>query len=169
MAELDLINEYAQELLDVCEGAVAAVGEIDRSYIAPPGPAFDCGQLTVEIRSLGDHPLPTSSSLGSGRRLHAAINLVGFRVKVVGCVPTLDSDGDPPEPADAQAAAFVLNKMVYSIWTRVRTVYKEGEIFGGNCNALFFDGARALDELGGLAGYEIDFRAEIEGFANAGS
>lgn len=170
MAELDLINEYAQELLDLCADAVtAASSEPNRVYVAPPGPAFDCDQLTVEVRSLGDHPFPAQSTLGAGRRIHAAINLVGFRVKIVGCVPTLDEEGNPPSEVDSQAAAFGLNKDLYAIWTRVRTAFKDGTLFSGNCSALFFDGGRALDELGGLAGYEIDFRAELEGFANAGT
>jgi hypothetical protein len=171
MADLDRITEYAQELLDLCEAALATTDEGVPSvvYLAVPGPAYDCDQLTVENMGLGDAPLATTSTLGGGRRITAAINFVSFRVKIVRCVPTIDDSGNPPDPAAVAARAAVLNQDVWSIWTRVRTEQREGTLFGGDCDHLFYDGATAIEEEGGIAGYQIDFRAEIAGFINAGS
>lgn len=171
MADLDRLTEYAQELLDLCEAALEATdaGAPSRVYLAVPGPPFDCDQLTVETASLGDAPLAATSVLGSGRRITAAINLVGFRVKIVRCVPTLSEAGDPPPEEDVTLAAAMLNMDVWAIWTRVRTAQREGTLFGGDCSHLFYDGAFAIEEEGGIAGYQIDFRADIDGFVNSGS
>lgn len=170
MADIDRLTEYGQELLDLCEVAVIAAGWApSRVYLAPPGPPYDCDQLTVETASLGDAPLATTSTIGAGKRITAAMNLVGFRVKLVRCVPTIDEDGNPPDPDEESVAADLLNKSLWAIWTRVRTAQRAGELFGGDCDHLFYDGASPIDEEGGLAGYQIDFRAEIAGFANLGT
>jgi hypothetical protein len=87
----------------------------------------------------------------------------------VRCVPTLDENGNPPSPDDVAAATAVLNMDLWSIWTRVRTEHKAGTLFSGDCGHLFYDGATAIEEEGGVAGYQIDFRADIDGFANAGA
>lgn len=171
MADLDRLTEYAQQLLDVCEAALAATdaGVPSRVYLAVPGPPFDCDQLTVETKGLGDAAFATTSTLGGGRRITAALNLVGFTVKIVRCVPTLDENGNPPDEVESSIAADMLNKDLWSIWTRIRTEQREGTLFNGECGHLFYDGAFAIEEEGGVAGYQIEFRADIDGFINAGS
>lgn len=168
---IDTLTEYADELLDLCETAVALtdLGAPSATFLASPGPAFDCDQLTVELISLGDAPFASTTVLGPGRRVTAAMNLVGFRIKIVRCVAMLDEQGNPPTPAAQRAGAVAGHQDVWAIWTAVRTAQREGTLFGGLCDHLFYDGARALDEQGGIAGYEIDFRAEIAGFANSGT
>lgn len=165
-------TEYAQELLELCEEAIATTesGAIERAYLSPPSPPWDCEQLTVEITSIGDFPLPTTSTLGGGQRITAAINVLGFRVVVLrDCAPGMDEDGEFPDPDEMAAFAALGHQDVWSIWTRVRTAYIAGDLFEGNCDHLFFDGATALEMSGGMAGYQLLFRAEIAGFANSGS
>jgi hypothetical protein len=171
VSTIDQITLYAQELLELCDQALLATtdGAPDVSYLAHSIPAIDCEQLTVEVLSLGDHPLPATTTLSPGRRLTAAINVVGFRVTIARCVPVLDEQGNPPPPDEIQAAAERLHQDLFAIWTRVRTAQKAGELFGGLCDHLFYDGAFPLEESGGYAGYTIDFRVSIDGFANLGT
>lgn len=165
------LTEYARELLELCEASLVAtdVGPPPKIYLAPPGPAFDCDQLTVEVISLGDAPFAGTSVLSGGRKITAAMNLIGFRVKIVRCGPTLDAQGNPPPLADEEDAAIIGHQDVWAIWTGVRTAQFAGTLFGGLCDHVFYDGARAIETLGGISGYEIDFRVEIAGFANSGS
>jgi len=173
ISTLQSLTQYAAELLALCEDALTPTvgGVILRSYLSPGTPAFDCEQLTVDVQSLGDADMTTLSTLGAGgRHITGALNLIGFRVTVVrDCVPTLEEDGDFPDPIDMQAKAVEVQEDVWAIWTRVRTAKMEGTLFDGRCNKLFFDGARALETAGGTAGWEIDFRANIPGFVNSGS
>lgn len=172
VSTIETLTEYADELLTLCNAALADTvgGEIDRSYLSPPTPPWDCEQVTVEVASIGDWPLPTTSTLGSGRRITAALNFIGFRIVVIrDCIPGLDDDGDFPDPDDIRASAIEGHQDVWAIWTRIRTAYIHGDLFEGNCDHLVFDGATALETSGGHGGYQIDLRAEIAGFANSGS
>ena len=117
-----------------------------------PGPPFDCDQLTVETLSLGMLRSRPRACSESGRRITAAINLVGFRVKIVRCVPTLTRRRIRRPRRTWPLAAAMLNMDVWAIWTRVRTAQREGTLFGGDCGHLFYDGAFAIEEEGGIAG-----------------
>lgn len=172
VSTIETLTEYAQELLDLCDTALADTvgGQIDRVFLSPPAPPWDCEQLSVEVDALGDYPLPTTSTLAGGRRLTAAINVVSFRVVVLrDCVPGITEEGYFPDPAELTASASEGHQDVWAIWTRVRTAYREGDLFEGNCDHLWFDGATALEQSGGFAGYQLMFRAEIAGFGNSGS
>lgn len=167
---LATLTGYAQELLTLASAAVADTvgGEIDRTFLSPPGPPFDCEQISVEVISLGEAPTAVTTSIGAGRRnLTGALNLVGFRVMVIrDCIPGLDDEGNFPGEGELTAAATTLHEDLFAVWTRVRTAQREGDLFGGKCDHLFYDGASAIETQGSMAGYQIDFRAEIAGFVN---
>jgi len=170
-SDLSTPTTYARQLLELCEDALAltAAGAPTLSYLSTAVPAFDCNQLTVEIISLGDAPFASTSTFATGGKITAAINLIGFRVVVVRCVASIDESGAPPTVAEIEADADKMHQDVFAIWTRVRTAQHDEELFGGACSHLIYDGAIALETEGGMAAWQIDFRAEIEGFANSGT
>lgn len=166
------LTDYADELAVVAADALADTvgGTIERAGLTAGLPAFDCEQVTVAVISLGDAQQSTLSTLGAGRRhMSGAINLIGFRITVLrDCVSTIDESGDFPAVDEMRADAEKVHQDVWAIWTRIRRLMMSGSLFGGRCSKLFFDGARATATEGGMAGWEIDFRANIPGFANDG-
>lgn len=173
VSTLQTPTAYANELLDLCATAVAAAagGPITRQYLSPGRPAADCEQLTVSLISIGDAPMATTSGIGAGyRHLTGALNLLGFLVTIFrDCVPVIDDDFHVPPADEIDAAAVIGQEDVWAIWTAVRQAQVNEELFGGACDHLFFDGAFSLDTEGSLAGWEIQFRAEIAGIAANGA
>lgn len=168
MADVDRLTEYAQQLLEVCAAAleITDAGPPVMQGVVPVGPAFDCEQLTVEVISIGDAPFAGTSSFATGGKITAAINLPGFRVKIIRCVHVIAEDGTPPTMAQQSEDAAKVNQDAWAIWTGVRTAQKNGELFGGECDHLLYDGATGIEAEGGMAGWQIDFRAELAGFLN---
>ncbi|MDF2751662.1 MAG: hypothetical protein K0S82_44 [Gaiellaceae bacterium] len=168
---LQSLTAYADELEAAAASALADTigGAIDHSGLVAGSPSFECERLSVEVRTLGDAALSSLSPLGAGsRHIGGAVDLIGFRITVVrDCVATIGENGEFPTIAEERADAIRVHEDVWAIWTRIRTLINRGEIFGGRCKKLFFDGARALPIEGGTAGWEIDFRVNIPGFANA--
>ena len=165
-------TEYAQELLDLCSVALADTvgGPVDREYLSAGRPVLDCEQLTVSVTSLGDASFPAQSVVGAGQRhITGALNLYGFLVTIVRCVPTIDENGAIPTVGEESDAAAKVHQDLIAIWNAVRQAKRSDDLFGGSCELLFFDGARALDSEGGLGGWEIEFRADISGFPTDGS
>lgn len=165
-------TEYAQELLDLCSDAIAETegGEIARRYIWTGRPAFDCEQLTVSGVSLGEAPTGALSAMGTGRRhVTGRVNLIGFLVCIVrDCAPQMNGRS-APDPDALTAHASEIQQDVWAVWTAVYRAMREGTLFGGRCDHLFFDGAQALESSGTLSAWEILFRAEILGIIGGGT
>ncbi len=170
---VESLTAYADELLGIASAALVDTigGPIDREALTAGSPSFDCEQITVDVRSLGDAAMSTLSTLGAGsRHLHGAVNLIGFRVTVVReCIATIEEDGEFPSVAEMRTDAETVHQDVWAIWSKIRSTMNAGDLFGGRCSKIFFDGARALPIEGGTAGWEIDFRVNIPGFANSGT
>lgn len=170
---VESLTDYADELLELAAAALVDTegGEIDRAGLTAGAPSFDCEQITVEVLSLGDASMTTFSSLGAGsRHTHGAVNLIGFRITVVReCIATIGENGEIPTIAEMRVDAVVVHQDVWAIWSRIRSTMAAGALFGGRCSKLFFDGARSLPIEGMTAGWTIDFRVNIPGFANSGS
>lgn len=162
---------YAEELLAVCEDAVAATtsGAIDRVYVSPGRPAYDCEQLTIALVSLGEADTAVATTLARGRRpVTGRVNLLGFLVTVLrDCVPVLEGES-PPAPASIAASASEVIEDVWAIWSYLYWAFRRGELLGGACDDLMMDAAIAIETEGTLAGFEIEFRVNIPGILNAG-
>lgn len=169
MSTLATPKTYADELLEIASDALASTvgGPIEYQFVTVEEVSHDCELLAVTMRTIGDAPFGTGSTLGAGNRhITGALNLYGFRVTVVrACQPQIDEGGNFPSAQEHDDAATISIEDVTAIWNAVRQAWRSGELFGGGCSKLFFDGARALAAAGGLAGWEIDFRTDIDGFA----
>ena len=163
---------YAEDLLAICEDAVTATsaGAIDRVYVSPGRPVYDCEQLTIFLDSIGEASTATSTSLAVGKRhVTGRVNLLGFVVTVLrDCVPVLEDDGSIPTPENIALSAQEVVEDVWAIWTYLYWAFKRGELLDGICDDLFMDSAQAIDTSGALAGFEVSFRVNIPGIANAG-
>ena len=164
---------YAGQLLDVANAAIGDTigGPIDRVYVSPGRPAFDCEQLTVHLESFGDFIARRCRRRVPGRtHIIGKVNMVGFVVTIVrDCVPTMDDRGNPPSPDDIEAAAEEIAQDVWAVWTGVYNAKREDSLFGGRCDYLFYDGADVLETEGTFAAWELRFRAEIAGIISVGS
>jgi hypothetical protein len=121
--------------------------------------------------AVGEADTTVSSAIGVARRhITGRINLLTFLVTVVrDCAPGMDDNGNPPPPDEIDAAASVMFEDTWAIWTGVYRAMRDGDLFGGRCDLLRFDGARALDTSGGLMAVEIEFSADIPGITASGS
>ena len=164
--------DFAVELLELCHQAVSDTtgGAIARRYVSPGRPAYDCEQLTVAVWTLGEADTVVAGPMAAGKRhMSGRVNLVGFLITVLrDCVPVLNEEQSGPPDADKiQASAKLVDQDVWAIWTYVYAEMRRGGLFGGRCEDLFMDGARALETEGTLAGFEVEIRANIPGIINA--
>jgi hypothetical protein len=169
---LETPTEYAQELLDLCVAALAETvgGAMTSQKLVHGTPVHECDMVSVAVASLGDASFPAQSTVGAGQRhITGALNLYGFRVTTVRCMPVIDEAGNPPSDDEETAAATKQHQDLIAVWNAVRQAKRDDSIFGGACDLLFFDGARSLEVEGGYAGWEIDFRADISGFVAVGT
>lgn len=168
MSTLSTPYDYAEDLLDLCEVALAATaaGAIGRAYVSPGLPAIDCATLAVTTLNLGEAPTATGAALLPGHRHRiAAINLLGFAITIArDCVPVADGrSARPPLPADLSAAAAIVTTDVWAVWNAISEAMSEGNLFGGRCTELFMDGAAALATSGMTAGFVLQLRTAIGG------
>lgn len=167
------LYEFASEYLAACEQACAFApgGAITRSFVSPGPPAFDCSQLAVYVGGPIDaNTQPLSPPLAIGRRPSqtGAVHLVNLTCLVTRCVPVLGEEGEPPDPAAIEASAQETIGDVWSIWNTVRSLYRKKLIFtrpDGIQRELFFDGALPLHPLGGIGGWQIPIRVQVDGYS----
>jgi hypothetical protein len=163
--------EYASELLDAISDAIGDTvgGPIERRYVSPGRPVFDCEQLTITLAGIGEADTVVGSSLAIGKRhTTGRVNLLHFLVTIVrDCVPTLDDNGNVPSVDEIEASADQVVQDVWAIWTYLYSAYRRGELLGGRCSELIMDGAVALETEGTFASFEVHFRVSIPGIVNA--
>lgn len=167
----DLCKEY----LGACVEAVALSpgGPIDRAFVAPGNPAWDCcPQLTVHAGgpAIAD-TAPLSPPLQPGHRIAdvGAVHLVTMTATVIRCSPGVGENGELPTAAELDATSQETLGDLWSIWNHVATLKREGLIFAapdGNAKTreMFFDPAVALGTQGGCSGWQVQIRVQLGGY-----
>ena len=89
--------------------------------------------------------------------------LAVYVVTVVRCQPSFEGR-EPPPIAPMQEAAIKSDQDLWAIWNFVAAAHNAGELFGGRCPALYFDPPTPLLVEGMCGGWEIPFRAAIDGY-----
>jgi hypothetical protein len=167
----DLCDEY----LTACVAAVATApgGEIDRFFVSPGPPAWDCcPQLTVHAGGPAEgDTAPLNPPLQPGHRAEVGIvNLVAMTATVIRCVPTFDEQtGRFPDAASIDAAAQATLGDCWAIWNHLLTLKRAGGIFAGldgdaREREMFLDPAVALNTSGGCAGWQLQIRVQLWGY-----
>ena len=157
--------ESAGEVLLIAEDAVATTvgGAIERSYVAPSEPSFDCcPMLSVYVQGLAEGgTLSGPGGLSTGHRtMVGSVILATYVIHVIRCAPT--GGNGLPSLAQMEASAREVQEDGWAVWNRIRSAIKCGEIFG-ECQEVFFDGETILPEQGGCVGWQFLLRASIDG------
>lgn len=168
MAATDLFD-VAHELLEACAAAVATTpaGAIDRAFVSPSLPAFDCcPQLTVHVgNALEGDSLPLSPPMQPSHRVvDKLVPMVQLTCSVIRCTPGPDMRGDPPEVVEIEDAAKQTNADLWAIWNGLRTAKREETLFPPREREFFFDPAFPISIQGGCAGWLIPFRVTLGGY-----
>lgn len=172
------LHELCADYLAACEEAVAtgAGGAVQRAFVSPGPPAWDCEQLTVHAGGpMQADTLPLQPPLGPGHRAVevGAIHLVNLTATVVRCIKLgADRRGQTmaPSPTDMDAGAQRTLGDVWSIWNVVRAKHRDGLLFvgpDGERRELFFDPAVAFQIEGSMAGWQVPIRVALDGYAYA--
>ena len=166
------VYDYAAELLALCEACLAdsTGGTPDRSFVAAALPALDCcPQLTVHASAVGfDATLPQAPpTVGVLVPRIGGVSLVTYQITIVRCTPQPDGlTGQPPDPAELEAVAAVVDEDVWRLWNCLATAHCNGTLFGDQCLGWYLDNAAPLVEGGGCAGWVIQLRARVQGFTS---
>ena len=172
------LQTLAVELLDASIEALDTIpnfapgleGAPERTFISPGRPALEgCDQLCVHADAVLDAQT-TPGGLGAGiRNRMMKVNHVVFIITVDRCVIDNRTGMDitaPYRPEDLTATAEQTNADVWAIWNHLFNLWS-AELLLSMCSELFFDGARALPEEGGRAGWTITLRARLDGYEEA--
>lgn len=172
MAAEDLYN-LCGSLLAACMEAVETTpgGAIDRAFVSPGNPAFDCApQLTVHAGGpyIADTmplqpPLQPAHRVGDGR----ALIMVAMTVTVLRCAPTLEQHGQTialPGADDLDACAAEVLADCWAIYNHVFNLKRDGLLFGPKTREVIFDPAVPLNLAGATAGWQIQFRVQLNGY-----
>lgn len=167
------LYQICREYLVACEQALALTpgGPIDRSYVSPGPPAWDCcEQLTVHAGgpSIGD-TAPLQPPLQPGHRVvgTGTVNLITMTATILRPSPTLMADGEgweTPDPADMDAAAQNTCADVWTVWEHLKSLRRQGVLWPPP-RELFIDPAVPLQTAGGCSGWQIQVRVSLDGFA----
>lgn len=172
MAAADLYD-LCKALLDASAEAVALSpgGEIDRRFVSPGLPAFDCcPQLTVHAGGpqWGD-TAPLQPPLQPGHRVDEgrALNLVTVTVTVIRCVPGLEEQGQTvrlPTAASLDESSKATLGDCWAIWNHLYTRKLDLTLFPPRTREMFFDPAVPVSIAGGCAGWMLQFRVQLGGY-----
>ncbi len=160
------LQDLAEDVLAAAEQILATTGnpQIARAFVAHGPPALDCcNQLAVHIGAIGEAATQATSILQPGlRHSFARINLTTLLITVTRCHPSLDDTGMPPDPDSLTEAAAMLNADAWALWCGLFRM--RDELFEA-CDLVFFDGSTPLQPQGGCAGWVMQVRFELGGYA----
>lgn len=174
MAALDLYD-LCREFLDACKEATDLTSgpSIERVYVSPGAPPWDCTQLTVHAGGpVVADTIPLQPALQPDHRIRETgrVLLIGMTATVIRCcVPVPTERGQNilfPAPADIEAVAAWTLEDVWAIWNHLRTQFKAGTLFPSpsGTREFMFDAAFPLLTEGGCAGWQIPVRVQLGGY-----
>lgn len=166
-SDVSTLGVYADDLLVVCETALAATEEgTPPSWTSPAPPAFDCcPALIVHVSRLAEAPTaPASPSEQTARRVTlGGVILATYVIDILRCAANPPTSGRLPTPAAITAVAHVVQQDAFAIWNGLRAAVRSGDIFE-TCQGVHFDGGQPIREQGGCVGWEFIVRAMIPGY-----
>lgn len=159
-------NEYLQACITALGQTPAGAPPI--AYVSPGVPAWDCpNMLTVHVGgpSLAD-TLPLQPVLAPGHRIavQGLVNMIALTATILRCAPLPDNAGNPPSPAVISGVAQQTTADLWSIWQYVKYAKRNGLLFAPDQRELFIDPAVSLIQSGGVCGWEINVRVQLDGY-----
>jgi hypothetical protein len=161
------LQTLAEDVLDASGQILGTTGnpEIERAFVSHGPPALDCcNQLAVHVAQIGEAATQAGTVLQPGlRHSFARINLTALMITVTRCHPVLDDNGtQPPSPAELTEAAAMLNADAWALWNGL---YRAQDVLFDACDLVFFDGMTPLPPQGACAGWMMQIRFVLEGYA----
>lgn len=166
------LHTFAETFLAFCAEALDTIpiydatllGAPDRQFVSPGIPVWDCcEQLAVHVAFINEAGT-TPGDLDAGLRTNRGyINHVTVIGTITRCIPTMNSDGDPPSPAAQGSAAEQIDADGWALWNHLHNAKASGELLN-LCDGMFFDGLLAVVPSGGCAGWTVTVRAAIGGY-----
>lgn len=169
VADFDSLYDLCREYLDAASAAISLTvgGPIGRTYIAAGPPAFDCEQVTVYAGGPAEATTePLNPPLVPGYRVDVTgrVNLIAMTCTILRCSPSPDNRGNPPAVAALDAAARASLGDVWAVWNHIATLRLAGQLWMPKTRAVFYDPAQMVNTSGGISGWQIPLRVELEGF-----
>lgn len=174
MAASSDLYDTCRELLDAATVALngSPAGVPARRFVSAGLPAFDCSQLSVHVGGatpglMEGYTAPVDPPMVVGLRtgVTAAVNLVQMTITVVRCIDGVPDDrGNPPSPVKLDNDAQKTLADLWVIWNSLRTQKLAGTLYPPEHRFFFFDPALALPISGGMAGWQIPTRVQLDGY-----
>jgi hypothetical protein len=161
------LQTLAENVLDAAGDILATTGspEIERAFVSHGPPALDCcNQLAVHIAQIGEAATQLGASILQPGLRHETgrVNLTALMITITRCHPVLDDEGDPPSPEELTEAAAMLNADAWALWSQL---YRLKDDLFAACDLVFFDASVPLPPQGGCAGWVMQVRFELPGYA----
>lgn len=173
MAAQDKLYEMCRELADAVQAATALSpgGEIEGAFVSPGLPSFDCPpMIAVHVGGAQQaDTVPLAPPLQPGERadVTGSVNLVAVTATIVRCVVALKkSAGRAILPSFAAQEADAKNTLgdVWVVWNHLATLKRDETLFGPIHRRMFFDPAVPLPISGESAGWQMQFRVQLDGY-----
>lgn len=164
-----LCDELLVAASQACE--LSRGGAMDRVYVSPGPPAWDCpNQLTVHAGGPAEaDTAPLQPPLQPYHRVDDGLlmNMITLTITALRCAPSwgeAPSTSTPSIEALEEAAKETLDD-VWCIWNHVATRKRDGTLFPPKkTRELIFDQALPLLTEGGIAGWQMQMRVQLDGF-----
>lgn len=173
MSPVDELYELCRETLEAANAALTADapgGGIDRAFVSPGSPAWDCcPQITVHAGgAIEGNTAPLGPMLQPGHRVDqvAVVPLVAMTITVLRCAPVPEQSGQTvrlPSATSIEATAQKTLGDVWAIWHGLRRAIQDGTLYASeSCSReVFFDPASPVNTQGGCAGWQIPLRVAL--------
>lgn len=164
------LNAMAQEWLAVCSAALATTpgGAPTRAFISPGPPAWDCAnQLSIHIggpAAADTYPLMPVLQPGHRIAILSQLDLITLTATILRCAPLPDQRGNPPTVSQIDAVAVIVNADLWAIWNFTRFGKATNTLFGPKERELFMEPAVALNQMGGISGWQFSIRVQLDGY-----
>jgi hypothetical protein len=170
---MDAATEYLAAVNEAVELGAAQSGAppLDRVFVSPGVPSWDCGQIAVYVGSAVEAdtaplmpPLQPMRRVDMGRQL----NLVTLTAVVIRCcVPVPTGEGANllfPSGESMQAVAAQTNVDLWAIWNHLAQMKRAETLFPPKRREFIFDPAVPTAISGGCAGWQVQVRVELGGY-----
>lgn len=150
------VHDIAVRLLDKAKDVLT--NEPDRAFVSPGEPAFDCEQLSIQVRSVGaGGKFPADK----GENFKAYIPHADYRIEVLRCIPTTDDKGRAPSISALTDAAEIHNRDLQELFTGLAALHTAGELLPAGCDLAHFQNATPSQPSGGVLAARVDLRVTL--------
>lgn len=168
----DAACELLAAAADALEGAPG--GPIDRVYVSPGVPAWDTpNQLTVHVGGAAEGVVsPGQPGLAEGHRVavSGSVIMVPLTITVTRPVPVAGKGANSlPKPEAIQRASEVMLGDLWTIYNTLRNMKRRGQLFAAHDGSattreMAFDPVVSLNPGGGVIGWQIPVRVQLDGY-----